>query len=755
MKIYPFFLAVITIVFSFPCFAVDTINHPTPVFSQQFSSVGALSSWTSNNLIVTKENDYIKIAASGNDSKLWRRINLPRGRYRLTVTSASDIRVKITADSWTISGKNIYLNDYRTGLDFKNYSVDFDFPGGTALLIIQAQNNIPSRIKALNIKPAFEYTFVDKHRNYLEGNWLATDNMGLVSGSASLEITAQNLDSKIYRNDLVLEPRSYSISAIGRNVNIELRSGWGDEDLLAVLTLGNGSMDIRTSEFTIPSRGNYYLIAKVRGDINTKGYIKGISVKPLLNYTFYTKGSSSKDWFPSGVSMKKLPGSLVVTASSNPAGGSKIERAISLPPDEYIVTVSAKGNTRLRLNSSSSTNFIDEIVSFFGEEWVTKSYYYRSYNSDPITLALLVNGKVGDSAEIKRIRVERAPITYYPDPGGLRGWMQTFGQSSSNWSDLANTGANIVRLQHKPANRAVELEEMGRIVDGSNIFDPIVFDAILDDLENSVRLAQQHNLKVVIDLHQAPFNIADRIDQRTNSFWNHPNVIRNFRHYWVGVAKRMQPYRDTVIGYDLFNEPLNNANQPRIEYKWRDIAQQIVNSIRRVDQETWIVYEPGAGAVDNAMDYTKPLSDHKVIYSRHIYDSFDYTHQGRDESFEQLPQPPLISYPSSSWNKDNIEHTLRSSDIFQAKYQVPVFIGEIGVVKWAGGAEKWLHDVIAIMEDRGWSWTAHAWRQWQGWNYELNSSFFTVGDDISQHLLGGGELSPRLEAIKAGLRRNR
>ena len=58
---------------------------------------------------------------------------------------------------------------------------------------------------------------------------------------------------------------------------------------------------------------------------------------------------------------------------------------------------------------------------------------------------------------------------------------------------------------------------------------------------------------------------------------------------------------------------------------------------------------------------------------------------------------------------------------FQNKYNVPIYVGEFGVARWAPNAEKWLEDVISIFEENGWDWTYHAYREYNGWDAEIGS----------------------------------
>lgn len=61
---------------------------------------------------------------------------------------------------------------------------------------------------------------------------------------------------------------------------------------------------------------------------------------------------------------------------------------------------------------------------------------------------------------------------------------------------------------------------------------------------------------------------------------------------------------------------------------------------------------------------------------------------------------------------------MKSTIDFQRKYNVPIFVGEFSVICWAKGGEKYLSDMIEFMEEYGWDWTYHAFREWGGWSVE-------------------------------------
>jgi hypothetical protein len=74
------------------------------------------------------------------------------------------------------------------------------------------------------------------------------------------------------------------------------------------------------------------------------------------------------------------------------------------------------------------------------------------------------------------------------------------------------------------------------------------------------------------------------------------------------------------------------------------------------------------------------------------------------------------------WDKEELRKALAPVREFQQKYQVPVYIGEFSVARWAPGGELWLKDVIDIFEEYGWDWTYHAFREYHGWSVEHGES---------------------------------
>ena len=82
------------------------------------------------------------------------------------------------------------------------------------------------------------------------------------------------------------------------------------------------------------------------------------------------------------------------------------------------------------------------------------------------------------------------------------------------------------------------------------------------------------------------------------------------------------------------------------------------------------------------MSYLEAPPDANVVYSPHMYEPGQFTHQG----VESRPEP--VAYPSviegKRWDRAALERTLEPVVQFQKKYNVPIFMGEFSAPRWRG-----------------------------------------------------------------------
>ena len=313
----------------------------------------------------------------------------------------------------------------------------------------------------------------------------------------------------------------------------------------------------------------------------------------------------------------------------------------------------------------------------------------------------------------------------HPSPTIVRGFMVSEVNDQQNFNDAKNWGANVVRIQIFPGRYATSK--------GLDIWEALP--VYLDRVEGQVKLAKQAGLKVVIDLHEAPFQ---NIKSQEAEFWNRTDLEEKFCRVWTEIAKRLLPYKGTIWGYDLYNEPVDNSQFPEPPHQWYPLAIKIIIAIRKIDKETWIIFEPGPWGLAHRFNTLKPLPDLHVIYSLHFYYPQEaFTHQGvnppsglnLEEAKKLINKPYPATIDGILWDKDRLAQELKRVDEFQSRWKVPIYVGEFSVVRWApkDDAVRWLKDATDLFESRGWSWSYHAFREWNGWSLEHDENFWMTG----------------------------
>lgn len=323
--------------------------------------------------------------------------------------------------------------------------------------------------------------------------------------------------------------------------------------------------------------------------------------------------------------------------------------------------------------------------------------------------------------------------------------------SPTYFAEVKSWGANAVRLQVSP-DRYAEMRKAADIWE--------YWPDLLDQVEASVKNARDAGVMVVVDLHNPPLLGVDR---RFFEAWNHPDFEKNFLRVWTDLATRLLPYRDAIWGYDILNEPINKDEKDGMfpPTQWPPVARHIIETIRAIDPDVWIVYEHGPWGHPSGFESLEPLPYPKIIYSVHVYRPDSFTHQGlrnvANTHISEAMEKVGVAYPGVAdgvlWNRARMEEELAPVVDFQRKHRVPIFVGEFSVVRWApeDSAVRWLTDVLDIFETHGWSWTYHAFREAQVWSLEHDGEFWMRGMPAPKRAT---EETARARVVKAALGKN-
>ena len=299
-----------------------------------------------------------------------------------------------------------------------------------------------------------------------------------------------------------------------------------------------------------------------------------------------------------------------------------------------------------------------------------------------------------------------------------------------DFATLRDWGATLLRYQmcrdwgKTNANR--DLAEFNQWLDGR-----------LDHFESVVLpMCRKYGIRVVLDLHVTPG--GRRAGGEFNMFFER-EYADYFVDKWRRMAERFRGNADVIYGYDLCNEPVqHNEALPECDY-W-SLQRRAAEAIREIDPETPIIVEANNWDVPSNFSALSPLALTNVIYEVHVYNPFQYTHQG---IFRPVDEP--VPYPSggSGWNKDYLRRILIPVRAFEARHGAKIYVGEFSAAAWAPGAGEYLRDCTDLFNEFGWDWTYHAFRESPCWSVEH------AGPD-GRHLAPSAD-NPRKRALRDGL----
>ncbi len=446
----------------------------------------------------------------------------------------------------------------------------------------------------------------------------------------------------------------------------------------------------------------------------------------------------------------------------------KIYKPIRLKPGRYVLYGRAQGDVQLLIFRNLDENPEVHLVLNAKEPFTDYVDFTIPAASDDSRFLCAWIPNPGQWAELRWMKIESSPLANLdqprtptpeelgksrPTPPIVRGFMLGGDWGEGTFRDMAEWGANAARLQFSPVDLAKRHQK------------PLweAWPLILDDIEQAVKNAEKYGIKLIIDLHAPPIEeIMEKSQLDQPELWRHPELESSFLRVWTDIAKRLKPYGKTIWGYDLYNEPLDRSQLPWAPKQWYPLAVKLLKAIRNIDPDVWIVFSPGPGALDRGYDGLVPLPDTRVIYTVHTYYPAEFTSQGLEfvGGLDQtdVGQKGVVHYPSEIkgvyFDQEQHLKAIAPTVEFAEKWRVPIYVGEFSVVRWAPkeDAVKWLNDTIEIFEERGWSWTYHAFREFNGWSLEHDEIPWAGAEPAPTPV---NYITDRAKVIRKALEKNR
>ncbi|MBQ1203305.1 MAG: glycoside hydrolase family 5 protein [Loktanella sp.] len=209
----------------------------------------------------------------------------------------------------------------------------------------------------------------------------------------------------------------------------------------------------------------------------------------------------------------------------------------------------------------------------------------------------------------------------------------------------------------------------------------MIWPGFLARVEQVIGQAQERGMTVILDLHHFD-ELMDDPDR----------YAPVFVAIWSELARHFADHGDLLV-FELLNEPRGQVSTARAIA----LYQQVLPIIRAYSPDRWVIL--GGGEMNNR-DEMRILPDFgpRVALTFHYYDPFRFTHQ--QSTWTEEVFPPL------NWGTP-AEIARVQADIAQvARADVPVFLGEFGVVREADSASRnlWVETVRRSAEDHGMGW---------------------------------------------------
>ena len=225
-------------------------------------------------------------------------------------------------------------------------------------------------------------------------------------------------------------------------------------------------------------------------------------------------------------------------------------------------------------------------------------------------------------------------------------------------------------------------------------------------------LARKYGIPLVVDLHVPPGGRGGSgMKMLDDPLW-----ADFFVDCWRKIAIQLKDERG-VYAYDLINEPTQFGKPKVCDYL--EIQRRAASAIRTIDAITPIIVScrnDVAWCAPSAFKWMKPIALPNIFYQFHMYEPFEYTHQKVLPQFKET----VASYPDAAkgWDANGLRKMLAPVRDFEKKYSVRIFVGEFSAVAYAKGCDKWIADTTSILNEYGWDWCYHAFREWPGWSVE-------------------------------------
>lgn len=269
---------------------------------------------------------------------------------------------------------------------------------------------------------------------------------------------------------------------------------------------------------------------------------------------------------------------------------------------------------------------------------------------------------------------------------------------------------------------------------------------IFSYIDEFIQWCKKYNLNVVLNLHKAIGNYCDIKEEV--QLLEDKELQNRFIALWQAFESRYS--NETGIAFELLNEVRDVDPE-----KWNILADKTVVALRKLNKTRKIII--GSTCWNNAktLKHLKLFDDENIIYTFHMYEPFEFTHQRGVLQADTLYYNRIMPYPGDieryrDYHKEVysncnayqefekmdisfIRNALKPAvDFTKQNPDKTLWCGEFGTIrhidlKWR---ENWMYDVITVLKENDIPYCV--------WNYlstQNDGNRFSLVDDDSRKIL--------------------
>ena len=266
-------------------------------------------------------------------------------------------------------------------------------------------------------------------------------------------------------------------------------------------------------------------------------------------------------------------------------------------------------------------------------------------------------------------------------------------------------------------------------------------------VEDFVALCEKHGLGIVLNLHKCIGNYCD-IEEEVTLF-DSEELQSRFIALWIELERRFSDNNN------VFFELLNEVRDIEPEL-WNDLVERTIKAIRAKNIERKIIIGPTCWNNPNKLHALRVFDDENVIYTFHVYDPSEFTHQRGVLHWKHLYYNRKMEYPTDDiekyrefyrllFNNHNAYSHIERMDInYMREILAPavqfvkehpdkiLWCGEFGTIRHADikSRENWMRDIITILKENDIPYSV--------WNYlstPNDGNRFSLVDDDNRAIL--------------------